>query len=106
MVSLIHKRHRPGTVHDPDEIGTMPDRFVHPRFRLHEGESKADSAKAEQLATSLWRPISRHAPTATLAEVERNHIRFILETTRGNRTQAAKILGISPTTLWRKLKQE
>jgi two-component system, NtrC family, response regulator HydG len=47
-----------------------------------------------------------HSPTATLAEVERNHIRFIMETTRGNRTQAARILGISPTTLWRKLKQE
>jgi two-component system response regulator HydG len=47
-----------------------------------------------------------HSPTATLAEVERNHIRFIMETTRGNRTQAARILGISATTLWRKLKQE
>jgi transcriptional regulator with PAS, ATPase and Fis domain len=47
-----------------------------------------------------------YSPTATLAEVERNHIRFIMETTRGNRTQAARILGISATTLWRKLKQE
>jgi transcriptional regulator with PAS, ATPase and Fis domain len=51
-------------------------------------------------------PDVAHSTTATLAEVERNHIRLIMKTTRGNRTQAAKILGISPTTLWRKLKQE
>jgi len=52
----------------------------------------------------------RHAlPTAnrlnrTLADVEYDHIRAVLVATEGNRTRAAEILGISPTTLWRKLK--
>ena len=43
-------------------------------------------------------------PTWTLAQVEEAHIQTVLEMTEGNRTRAAKVLGISPTTLWRKLK--
>lgn len=46
------------------------------------------------------------AATATLAEVERKHIRAVMEYAHENKTQAAKILGISPTTLWRKLKEQ
>jgi DNA-binding NtrC family response regulator len=40
----------------------------------------------------------------TLAEVERAHVLSVLDATGGNRTRAASILGISTTTLWRKLK--
>jgi DNA-binding NtrC family response regulator/predicted hydrocarbon binding protein len=40
----------------------------------------------------------------TLAELEQEYILTVLEETEGNRTKAAEILGISPTTLWRKLK--
>jgi DNA-binding NtrC family response regulator/predicted hydrocarbon binding protein len=39
----------------------------------------------------------------TLAEAENRHIRRILDAAGGNRTRAAKILGISQTTMWRKL---
>jgi two-component system, NtrC family, response regulator HydG len=42
--------------------------------------------------------------TRTLEQMEQAHIHAVLELTGGNRTRAAKILGISPTTLWRKLK--
>ena len=49
MVSLIHKRHCPDTVHNPDEIGRMPDRFVHPRFRLHEGDSNRSLAECSEM---------------------------------------------------------
>lgn len=45
------------------------------------------------------------AGSGTLAELERRHIKAVLGQTRGNRTKAAEILGISPTTLWRKLKE-
>ena len=38
----------------------------------------------------------------TLAEVEQDHIQAVLELTGNNRSRAAKVLGISPTTLWRK----
>lgn len=40
----------------------------------------------------------------TLAELEDRHIRWVLDATRGNRTHAAKILGIGLRTLQRKLK--
>jgi two-component system response regulator HydG len=43
--------------------------------------------------------------TRTLAQVEDEHIHAVLELTGGNRSRAAKILGISPATLWRKLKE-
>ncbi|MFW6044861.1 MAG: sigma 54-interacting transcriptional regulator [Planctomycetota bacterium] len=40
----------------------------------------------------------------TLAEMEMDHIERVLEHTDGNKTRAAEILDISPSTLWRKLK--
>ncbi len=43
--------------------------------------------------------------THTLEEVEREHIQAVLKSTNGNRTHAAKVLGISLSTLWRKLKE-
>src|SRR5690606_8002856 len=41
----------------------------------------------------------------TLAEVEESHIRNTLEVLNGNQTKAAKLLGISRSTLWRKMKE-
>ena len=41
----------------------------------------------------------------SLAEVEKDHIRRVLGRHRGNATAAAKQLGISRTTLWRKLRE-
>jgi two-component system NtrC family response regulator len=43
---------------------------------------------------------------ATLEEVEAFWIRHTLEHCGGNRTQAARQLGIDPSTLWRKLKDD
>lgn len=42
-------------------------------------------------------------PSQSLEVVERNHIHRVLDYTKGNKTAAAKILGIDPSTLWRKL---
>jgi DNA-binding NtrC family response regulator len=41
----------------------------------------------------------------SLADVEREHIRLVLRRHRGNSTTAAQQLGISRTTLWRKLRE-
>lgn len=43
---------------------------------------------------------------ASLAQVEAAWIERVLQNCGGNRTRAAKILGIDPATLWRKLKKE
>lgn len=41
----------------------------------------------------------------TLAEIERQHILRVLEQVKGNRVQAAQILGIDRVSLWRKLRR-
>ena len=41
-----------------------------------------------------------------LETLERRYIRQVLSRTEGNKTEAAKILGISISTLWRRLKEE
>ncbi len=49
-------------------------------------------------------PVAGASAKATLAEVEQQHIRRVLDSVHGNRTRAAKVLDISSATLWRKLK--
>ncbi|QBG47597.1 sigma-54-dependent Fis family transcriptional regulator [Verrucomicrobia bacterium S94] len=44
------------------------------------------------------------SPQRTLAEVEQEHILRVLDWTGGNKSRTARTLGISPATLWRKLK--
>lgn len=44
------------------------------------------------------------SPDRSLADMERGHIIGVLKRTSWNRTRAARILGISPSTLWRKMK--
>ncbi|MDD2708948.1 MAG: sigma-54-dependent Fis family transcriptional regulator [Verrucomicrobiae bacterium] len=51
-------------------------------------------------------PASPSATRQTLAEMQASRIEEALKTTGGNRAQAARLLGISPVTLWRKLKNK
>ena len=39
-----------------------------------------------------------------ISKAEKGHIKKILKTTKGNKTKAAEILGISRKTLWEKIK--
>lgn len=45
------------------------------------------------------------APLPTLEDMEQNHIRKVLAASGGNKTQAARILGIDRVSLWRKIKR-
>ncbi len=56
--------------------------------------------------TTLIPPLEDEAyPTRTLAEHEQKYILAVLARTGGNKTRAAKILGIDRVSLWRKLKK-
>jgi len=56
-------------------------------------------------AAAAAAPVEPERAGWSLAEVEREHIARVLERHRGNATSAAKQLGISRTTLWRKLRE-
>ena len=47
----------------------------------------------------------RSVELVTLEELERRHIERVLEVTGGNRPKAARILGINPSTIYRKLEK-
>ena len=54
--------------------------------------------------------VSRHSSVGSimrsLADVEKEHILAVLEEVGGNKARAAKVLGISSTTLWRKMREQ
>ncbi len=62
--------------------------------------------RPEHLPAPVARRRSRPGPESgdqKLESVEREHVEAVLERCEGNRTRAARALGISPSTLWRKL---
>ena len=63
----------------------------------------AGSIAASDLAKEEQKAQSRPSNVITLAELERHHIEYALLTFGGNKTQAAKALGISLKTLYNKL---
>ncbi len=87
------------TVADGDVIvpADLPTAIRSPRLlpRRSGAEAGAEAAGALLPDRDAW----------SLAEVEKEHIRRVLEHHRGNATSAARQLGISRTTLWRKLRQ-
>jgi DNA-binding NtrC family response regulator len=56
----------------------------------------------DQIHTETAGPVERFAP---MREVERDRIALALRQTRGNRSQAAKMLGIGERTLYRKIRE-
>jgi len=71
----------------------------------HDGNSEASDARASAPAAAAGAaPEASPRDGWTIAEVEKEHIQRVLERHRGNATAAAKQLGISRTTLWRKLR--
>jgi transcriptional regulator with PAS, ATPase and Fis domain len=72
-----------------------------------EGRASAphsDDSKVRQAAHDFGGSDDPRA-TWSLADVEREHIQRVLARHRGNATAAARQLGVSRTTLWRKLRQ-
>jgi len=69
-----------------------------------DGTVRPDTLPPEVRRHGVDAPAISVPATRTLAELELEYIRAVLESTGGNRSQAARILGISKSTLWRKLK--
>ncbi|HYL86210.1 MAG TPA: sigma-54 dependent transcriptional regulator [Candidatus Angelobacter sp.] len=67
------------------DLGDLPEHLQRPGPRLLDGED--------------WKPLS-------LEEVDRLHIRRVLDMCQGNRLRAAQVLGIGRTSLYRYLKRD
>ncbi|HWP85204.1 MAG TPA: sigma-54 dependent transcriptional regulator [Terriglobia bacterium] len=76
---------------------------------LNPGPVVEEAAFAEALAALDPGPAARAArqdrTNESLSGIEEEHIRRVLEATRGNKTRAAEILGIERKTLYRKLER-
>jgi DNA-binding NtrC family response regulator len=71
------------TPDDAIDVGALPERITEPR--------------TEPLVST------RTPPNPTLEAVERAYIMWVLQTESGNKSRAAEVLGIDPSTLYRKL---
>jgi len=68
------------------------------------GAHDVDAGHLPEEVTQPGSPASSPAILRTLAEVEREHVVRMLEVCGGRQIEAARILGIGRTTLWRKLR--
>ena len=71
--------------------------------------SESDMLDVRDLPETLWKQPAPEIPLdenlVSLTEMHQNYIRRVLRKVGGNKTQAAKILGINRATLYRFLKE-
>ncbi|MFT3886361.1 MAG: sigma-54 dependent transcriptional regulator [Flavobacteriales bacterium] len=81
------------------------EHFIHRLVIMQDGPVRMDDLPA-YMKMEAPRPTPAKGELPTLAEVERQHILRVLETTGQNKTKAAEVLGIDRKTLREKLKAE
>jgi two-component system response regulator AtoC len=96
--------HWPGNVR---ELRNIIERIM----ALHQGEEiSIDYLPAEITAPAKIAPLVEasieNERYLSLEQLEQNYIREVLKATGGNKSRAAKILGIHPTSLFRKIKRK
>jgi len=70
----------------------------------HVALASAPVLTLEEITVSCPAPTAEiDADNPTLAELERRYLAKVVERCAGNRTQAARALGIDKSTLWRKM---
>lgn len=79
-------------------MGSQSSLYLEELVRLRR---KKHALLKEPLAT---RETAQYPLSITLAELEKRHILSVMESCEQNQRRAAEILGINPSTLWRKLK--
>jgi DNA-binding NtrC family response regulator len=72
---------------------------------LSQGTTIGVGALPERITERQSEPLvaDRETPNPTLETIERAYIQFVLQAEQGNKTRAAEVLGIDPSTLHRKL---
>jgi DNA-binding NtrC family response regulator len=88
----------------PGNVRELENALEH-AVTLSQGETIVASALPEQITSPRVRPlVHERAPgNPTLDAIERAYILWVLQAEGGNKTRAAEVLGIDPSTLYRKL---
>lgn len=92
--------------HWPGNVRELENTIERAAVLSGSGEIKPEHLPPQLLAPRKYSQSSDSMPLRSLREIEMDHIRTVLRATEGHRARAAKILGISQATLWRKLKRE
>jgi DNA-binding NtrC family response regulator len=79
--------------------GRIGVQHLPPRLRQPEPEAP----QGDDLSSLALPSVADNDGLITLEELERRYIERVLQVVRGNRTEAAKVLGVNRTTLYRKL---
>ena len=87
-----------------DDLAAMRPDVLRRRLTALGGRTKRLQVGGSQLGDAVFLPVSEHDTGGTLAERERKAIMEMLEATSGRLAEASRRLGISRTTLWRRLK--
>jgi two-component system response regulator AtoC len=99
----------------PGNIRELKNVIERTMILAHEGNIDASSLPSEILPPEplspevMQFPFTEHSadePLVTLRELEEDYIQKVLAATGNNKTRAARILGIHPTSLLRKLKKD
>jgi DNA-binding NtrC family response regulator len=88
----------------PGNVRELENALEH-AVTLSQGQEIVVSALPERITTARPQPLvqERVALNPTLDAIERAYIMWVLQAEGGNKTRAAEVLGIDPSTLYRKL---
>jgi len=72
---------------------------------LRESRSELSLGSSPELAALAENAVEERDPLLTLEEVEKRHILRVLKATGGNKIRTAEILGVNPSTVYRKIEK-
>jgi len=101
---LYANQHARRLVDGMEELAATRADELRRRLATLGGRTKRLQAGGSQLGEAVFLPASERDSGGTLAERERKAIVEMLEATGGRLAEASRRLGISRTTLWRRLK--
>ena len=95
LVSAVEKDHLQKRVARLEERAGRP--VSRDKVKAGAGTLPADAASQNELSAAL--------PVLDLASVEKQHIQRVLDMTNGNKAEAARLLNIGLTTVYRKIEE-